>query len=184
MPEKQESEQQKFCGVCRGPIEEGGVGIHEPWCPVLTGEPVAGVYPSVQQTVEGWPLPQQQPGVNPQDMQPFYPSQPLNILQQMAGLVAPAQGPAQQLQAAAEGKPGVYGMNPDMLRQGQIPREDGYEVAKIYREARERLLEELRLQVEVNRTLSRELIEARMEIAQLKSWGQDNRTYPEKYPDS
>lgn len=46
--------------------------------------------------------------------------------------------------------------------------QDGYEVAKIYQEARERLLEELKAQVEVNRLLTRDLIDARLKLAQFK----------------
>ena len=160
--------QSTFCQICRHPT---GVGDgHYKNCPVYTGEPVAGVYQSGQQggtVFSGYPTPA---GVNPQDLQPYPQSQEaFNMIQRMAGLVAPAQGPAEQLQAAARGELGVYGMNPDMLRQGQIPREDGYEVAKIYREARERLLEELRLQVEVNCQLSRELIDLRLDYAGLQS---------------
>lgn len=84
-------------------------------------------------------------GINPQDLQPLHP-----------GL---------QLQAAALGQPGVYGM----IRQGQIPTEDGYEVAKIYREARDRILEELKMQVEINHKLGRELIDLRLDHAELQS---------------
>jgi hypothetical protein len=56
-----------------------------------------------------------------------------------------------------------------MARQGQIPIQDGYEVAKIYREAKQRLLEELHIQVQVNAQLSRELIELRLELGRVKS---------------
>jgi hypothetical protein len=129
-----------FCQVCRH-----NAPIHESWCPVLTGVAVPDLSKDLGGTVfQGYPTPI---GVKPQDLQP---SHPLNMMQQMAGLCAPAQSAT------------------NMLRQGNIPREDGYEVAKIYREARERLLEELRIQVEVNRQLSRDLIDLRLELARAR----------------
>jgi hypothetical protein len=47
--------------------------------------------------------------------------------------------------------------------------EEGYEVAAIYREARDKILAELKVQVEVNRRLARDLMEARLELARLKA---------------
>jgi hypothetical protein len=78
-----------------------------------------------------------------------------------------------------QGYPPPQGVNPQDLQ--PMPRnmmgslsfvsEDayGYEVAKIYREARDRILEELKMQVEVNRQLSRELIDLRLEVDRLKA---------------
>jgi hypothetical protein len=123
-----------FCGICRHTTGEG-TG-HEVWCPVYTGIPV--------------------PGVNPQDMQPAAQS-PLNMLQQFAGLVAPAQSPVPSLQQP----PPIAGLR-------AMVAQDGYEVAKLYREARERILQELRMQLEVNYRLGRDLMEARMEAQDLK----------------
>lgn len=128
----------RFCQICHGAMNEGGAIAHVSWCPVLTGEPVAGLVGQI----------------NPQ-MQPFH--QNVDSLQQMAGLVAPAQGPQQP-----------RNMMGSLSFVASQAAQDGYEVAKIYKQARARILEELRVQVGINHQLSRELMEARLEIADLK----------------
>ena len=54
------------------------------------------------------------------------------------------------------------------MQAGQRPDQDGYECAQIYKEARDRILEELQAQREVNRRLGRELIDVRLELARAK----------------
>lgn len=127
----------RFCQICHGAMNEGGAIAHVSWCPVLTGEPVAGQ-------------------INPQ-MQPFH--QNVDSLQQMAGLIAPAQGPAQQPRNMLGSLSFVA---------SQQAAQDGYEVAKIYKQARARILEELRTQMQVNHQLERENIELRIKFNELQ----------------
>jgi hypothetical protein len=147
---------QTFCGVCRHPTPG-----HEPNCPVYTGEPVSGA-------INVWP------------------SQQIAALQQQQnGLMGGGTGDSFSIQcpycgglngmhswAGSGGCPGTripLGETYEALeRRNKIPLEDGYEVAKIYQQARERLLEELKAQVEVNRLLCRDLLEARLKLAEFK----------------
>jgi hypothetical protein len=161
-PEQNQEAKTIFCQVCRH-----NAPAHESWCPVLTGVAVPDLSRDLGGTIfQGYP---QAMGVNPQDLQPkpsqqehqpMYPNPrnpaPMypNSLQQMAGLAAPAQGPPWPR---------------NMLGALSFVQEDGYEVAKIYRESRDRILQELKMQVEVNRQLSRELIDLRLEVDRLKA---------------
>jgi hypothetical protein len=72
--------------------------------------------------------------------------------------------------------PGVYpGINPqesqqqprNMLGSLAFMAQDGYEVAKIYKEARGRILEELAIQVDINHRQGRELIDLRLKVREL-----------------
>lgn len=142
-----------FCGVCRHQTNLG-TG-HEPDCPVLTGEPVRGI--------NG--IPQDQVGAQLQQQQ--------NGMMGSFSTQCPFCGGLNGMHYWACGTP-CPGANPPVNPwpgQGRIPLEDGYEVAQIYKEARGRLLEELKAQVEVNRRLTQELLEVRLELAQLKKLG-------------
>jgi hypothetical protein len=157
-----EPKTETFCGVCRHPTPG-----HEPNCPVYTGEPVSGAIYGI-----GALAAQQEAAIEQE-----------NALRAMMG----SKGTGDSFRTQCPYCGGINGMHSwagsggcpgtrvplgqtyeGMIRQGKIPLEDGYEVAKIYQQARERLLEELKAQVEVNRLLCRDLLEARLKLAEFK----------------
>jgi hypothetical protein len=161
--QSENQDKKTFCQICRHPSDEGEG--HYKNCPVYTGETIAS-NPAIHQELF---LDQNQ------------------LAQQMAqGGLASYGGLASKNDNLytgqcpyCGGRDGMHywagtGQCPatwnqtTMIRQGQIPTQDGYEVAKIYREARERILEELKIQVEVNRRMAREIIDLRLEIQNLK----------------
>lgn len=151
--------QATFCGVCRHrtDVPPG----HEENCPVLTQEPVRPWMRLPSEAIQQMLQAEQSQGAMAGNVSTVCPyCGGLNGMHQWAS-GSPCPGTNTPL-----GR--TYQQNPFMIRQGQIPTDDGYEVAKIYKEARERLLQELKAQVEVNRKLARELIDVRLELAALK----------------
>lgn len=139
-----------FCAICRHPTGEGDG--HFKNCPVYTGEPVRGVYQSQQAGIRPYP------GVNPQDLQPFYPGA------QMAGLCAPAQGPAHTGGVICPYCGGMNGVHM-WAGEGGCPATRKHHPS--YQEGSE-YIAELKSLTESNRRLSKELMEALLEVARLK----------------
>jgi hypothetical protein len=128
-----------FCQICRHPTDQGEG--HFKNCPVYTGETVQGGI-SFQSQIQAGAIQQQQGGLGSTWPNPM--------------------GTDKRLPDVA----GNYPPRPQGM--GWIPIDDGYEVAKIYKEARERLLEELKIQVEINRKLASELLDTRLRLAEYK----------------
>jgi len=174
MPEQHQPKSETFCGVCRHPT---GVGEgHYQNCPVYTGEPQSGTIYGIQALAAQDQAVMQQAAAQQQHNSlggagyytPNHGSviqDPLSGLERASGLETACPycgGVDQHIWAGPQGCPGAR------TPRGRTYQDHLGDVAQIYREAKERLLEELKIQREVNRLLAKELLALRLTLAQLK----------------
>ena len=169
MPEQHQPKSETFCGVCRHPT---GVGEgHYQNCPVYTGEPQSGTIYGIQALAAQDQAGTQQAAAQEEGAVGLTPNQrsviqdPLSGLERASGLETACPycgGVDQHIWAGPQGCPGAR------TPRGRTYQDHLGDVAQIYREAKERLLEELKIQREVNRLLAKELLALRLTLAQLK----------------